>query len=68
MDSAFATLEDPSLSATKAESKGLKVMNLSDAASWADVVMILTPDELQAEIYKNHIEQRVKEGTMKGYG
>ena len=25
--------------------------------------MILTPDELQAEIYKNHIEQRVKEGT-----
>ena len=38
-------------------------MNLSDAAAWADVVMILTPDELQAEIYKNHIEQRVKEGT-----
>ena len=35
-------------------------MNLSDAAEWADVVMILTPDELQAEIYKNHIEQRVK--------
>ena len=27
-------------------------MNLSDAAEWADVVMILTPDELQAEIYK----------------
>ena len=38
-------------------------MNLSDAAEWADVVMILTPDELQAEIYKNHIEQRVREGT-----
>ena len=35
-------------------------MNLSDAAEWADVVMILTPDELQAAIYKNHIEQRVK--------
>ena len=38
-------------------------MNLSDAAEWADVVMILTPDELQASIYKNHIEQSVKEGT-----
>ena len=38
-------------------------MNLSDAAEWADIVMILTPDELQAAIYKNHIEQRVKEGT-----
>ena len=56
-------LRDGSLSKAKAESKGLKVMNLSDAAAWADVVMILTPDELQAEIYKNHIEQRVREGT-----
>ena len=54
-------LREGSSSAAKAESKGLKVMNLSDAAAWADVVMILTPDELQAEIYKNHIEQRVKE-------
>ena len=43
-------------------SQGFKVMNLSDAAAWADVVMILTPDELQAQIYKNHIEQRAKEG------
>ena len=56
-------LRDGSSSKAKAESKGLKVMNLSDAAEWADVVMILTPDELQATIYKNHIEQRVKEGT-----
>jgi len=56
-------LRDGSQSKAKAESKGLKVMNLSDAAEWADVVMILTPDELQATIYKNHIEQRVKEGT-----
>ena len=42
-------LREGSSSAAKAESKGLKVMNLSDAAEWADVVMILTPDELQAE-------------------
>ena len=56
-------LRDGSSSIQKAESKGLKVMNLSDAAEWADVVMILTPDELQASIYKNHIEQRVREGT-----
>ena len=56
-------LREGSSSIAKAESKGLKVMNLSDAAAWADVVMILTPDELQAEIYKNHIEQRVREGT-----
>ena len=56
-------LREGSPSKKKAESQGLRVMNLSDAAEWADVVMILTPDELQSQIYKNHIEQRMKEGT-----
>ena len=56
-------LREGSSSIKKAESAGLKVMTLSDAAAWADVVMMLTPDELQAEIYKNHIEQRMREGT-----
>ena len=48
-------LREGSSSIKKAESAGLKVMSLSDAAAWADVVMMLTPDELQSEIYKNHI-------------
>jgi ketol-acid reductoisomerase len=56
-------LREGSSSIKKAESKGLKVMSLSDAAAWADVVMVLTPDELQASIYKNHIEQRMRQGT-----
>ena len=56
-------LREGSASIKKAESAGLKVMSLSDAAAWADVVMMLTPDELQSEIYKNHIEQRMKQGT-----
>ena len=56
-------LREGSSSIKKAESKGLKVMSLSDAAAWADVVMILTPDELQSTIYKNHIEQRMRQGT-----
>jgi len=56
-------LREGSTSVKKAESQGLKVMSLSDAAAWADVVMILTPDELQAQIYKNHVEQRMREGT-----
>ena len=56
-------LREGSSSIKKAESEGLKVMSLSDAAEWADVVMLLTPDELQASIYKNHIEQRMREGT-----
>jgi ketol-acid reductoisomerase len=56
-------LREGSSSIKKAESKGLKVMSLSDAAAWADVVMLLTPDELQSTIYKNHIEQRMRQGT-----
>ena len=56
-------LRDGSPSRKKAESQGLKVMSLSDAAEWADVLMVLTPDELQSQIYKNHIEQRMREGT-----
>ena len=56
-------LREGSSSIKKAESKGLKVMSLSDAAAWADVVMVLTPDELQSIIYKNHIEQRMRQGT-----
>jgi len=56
-------LREGSASKKKAEAEGLKVMSLSDAAAWADVVMMLTPDELQASIYKNHIEQRMRQGT-----
>jgi len=56
-------LRDGSPSKKKAEDQGLKVMSLSDAAEWADVLMVLTPDELQSQIYKNHIEQRMREGT-----
>ena len=56
-------LRDGSSSIKKAQSEGLQVMSLSDAAAWADVVMVLTPDELQASIYKNHIEQRMRKGT-----
>ena len=56
-------LREGSPSQKKAEEQGLKVMSLSDAAEWADVLMLLTPDELQSQIYKNHIEQRMREGT-----
>jgi len=56
-------LRDGSASKKKAEAQGLKVMSLSDAAEWADILMMLTPDELQSQIYKNHIEQRMREGT-----
>ena len=56
-------LRDGSSSAKKAEAEGLKVMSMSDAAEWADIMMMLIPDELQADVWKNHIEQRAKKGS-----
>ena len=63
VENVVVALREGSSSQKKAEEQGLKVMSLSDAAEWADVLMVLTPDELQSQIYKNHIEQRMKEGT-----
>ncbi|CAE7594917.1 ilvI [Symbiodinium microadriaticum] len=56
-------LREGSSSRAKAEGEGLKVMDLDEGAAWADVVMMLTPDELQPDIYKNHLEANLKEGA-----
>jgi ketol-acid reductoisomerase len=50
-------------SAKKAEGEGLKVMSIADAAKWADVIMMLVPDELQADIYKKDIEPNIRDGA-----
>lgn len=55
-------LRKGSKSWAKAEAAGLKVMEVKDAAAWADVIMVLTPDELQGDIYKNDIEPYLKDG------
>ncbi|MCR8678515.1 MULTISPECIES: ketol-acid reductoisomerase [Campylobacter] len=52
----------------KAEAKGFKVMSVSDATKEADVVMILTPDELQADIFKAEIEPNLKSGSAIAFG
>ncbi len=52
-----------SASAKKAENAGLQVMTPEEAAKWADVVMMLTPDELQADIYRDSLEANMKEGA-----
>jgi ketol-acid reductoisomerase len=38
-------------------------MNVAEASKWADVIMMLTPDELQGEIYKEDIEKNMKPGS-----
>ena len=52
-----------SASAAKAEAEGIKVMEVAAAAKWADVVMMLTPDELQGDIYRNELEPNMKKGA-----
>ncbi|CAI3931732.1 Ketol-acid reductoisomerase (IlvC) (PDB:1NP3) [Commensalibacter communis] len=56
-------LRPGSASAKKAEAAGLKVMSVAEASAWADVVMILTPDESQAETYKNEVVPNLKQGV-----
>ena len=47
----------------KAEGAGLRVMGPSEAAAWADVIMVLTPDELQGDLYRDHLGPNMKEGA-----
>lgn len=51
-----------SKSAAKAESQGLKVMSVADATKAADVIMILIPDEKQAEMYEKEIAPNLAAG------
>src|SRR5271157_4765867 len=50
-------------SAQKAEREKLRVLEVAEAAKWADVLMMLTPDELQADIYRDHLHANMKEGA-----
>ncbi len=56
-------LREGSASAKKAEGEGLKVMGVSEAAKWGDVMMMLTPDELQGDIYNDHLKANMKDGA-----
>jgi len=52
----------------KAVAKGFEVMSVADASAQGDIVMILTPDEFQAELYQNEIEPNLKQGSTIGFG
>jgi len=57
-------LREGSASAAKAEKAGLTVKNVPDAVSGADLVMVLTPDEFQSQLYKAEIEPNLKQGAV----
>ena len=57
-------LRKSSASWKKAEEAGLKVMEVSDAAKAADLVMMLVPDELAADLYNEQVAPFMKEGDV----
>ena len=56
-------LREGSASAQKAKDAGLAVMSTAAAVAQADVVMVLTPDEFQFQLYKEEIEPNIKPGA-----
>ncbi|MEM1106522.1 MAG: ketol-acid reductoisomerase [Pseudomonadota bacterium] len=63
-------LQPTSQSKPKAEAEGLDVVDPAEATAWADVVMILVPDEKQAVLWANEIEAHIRAGqhVMFGHG
>ena len=51
----------------KAEAAGLKVMDAADAAKWADLVMILTPDEGQGDLYREKLHANMRPGSAMAF-
>ena len=52
-----------SATARKAEADGLAVKTVAEAAAWADLMMMATPDELQADIYRQEIAPNIRDGA-----
>src|SRR5580658_8262096 len=55
-------LHGASRSADKARKAGLEVLSVDDAARWADVIMILAPDQTQADIYADNVAKHLTAG------
>ena len=56
-----------SSSAAKAEGAGIAVKSIEEGTAWADVVMVLAPDEHQAALYKEQIEPNIKQGAAMAF-
>ncbi|MCS6877600.1 MAG: ketol-acid reductoisomerase [Geminicoccaceae bacterium] len=56
-------LRPSSPSRKKVEAAGLRCMTPAEAAKWADVVMVLVPDELQADLYREELAPHLREGA-----
>jgi ketol-acid reductoisomerase len=61
-------LPEGSKSRTKAEEQGLRVVTPAEAAAEADVIMVLVPDPVQADVYKESIAPNLKDGDALFFG
>ena len=61
--SVAVALREGSATARKAEAEGLEVMTVAAAAAWADLIMVLAPDELQRSIYETDIAPNIRDGA-----
>src|SRR4029453_15418695 len=57
-------LQSGSKSVDKAKAAGLRVLSVSEAAKWAEVIMVLIPDQHQAKVYKSDIAPHLSAGKM----
>jgi ketol-acid reductoisomerase len=56
-------LKPGSPTAKKVEADGLHVLSVAEAASWADLMMMAVPDELQADLYRTEIAPNLRDGA-----
>src|SRR5579862_6880355 len=56
-------LRSGSAGVAKAEAGGLKVLDSAAGAKWADVIMVLTPDEGQSDLYRDSLAPNMRPGT-----
>ena len=56
-------LRPGSVAVPKAEAAGFRVMDAAEAAKWADIVMVLTPDEGQGDLYRDSLAPNMRQGA-----
>ncbi len=61
-------LRSDSSSVEKAKSGGLEVKTIAEASKWADVVMVLLPDQNQKQVYDEEIADNLEEGNTLAFG
>ena len=61
-------LHEGSKSKAKAEEEGLRVVSVAQASAEADVIMVLVPDPIQADVYKESVEPNLKDGDALFFG